>query len=136
MKRIGLKLMALSLIAASVLFFAGCQNGQVDGGSGALLGGLAGAGIGQLAGDDTESTLIGAGIGAGAGYLLGEQQKQKREIETIRREANAVTVYVINSNGSKTPVVIRRQGNVYIGPNGEQYDTVPTSEQLKPVYGF
>jgi hypothetical protein len=59
--------------------------------------------------------------------------------ETIAaaREA-AITSYVNvpNSNGSITPVRIRRIGTVWVGPKGEQYLSYPTVEQLKPVYGF
>ena len=48
-----------------------------------------------------------------------------------------VTVMVINSNGSRTPVVLDRgDGGTWIGPNGEIYDRFPTVNQLKPVYGF
>jgi hypothetical protein len=51
---------------------------------------------------------------------------------------DAVTSYVnvTNSNGSITPVRIRRIGNVWVGPKGEQYLSYPKMEQLKPVYGF
>jgi hypothetical protein len=45
-------------------------------------------------------------------------------------------VNVVNSNGSVTPVKIRRIGTVYVGPRGEQYMNYPTVEQLRPVYGF
>ena len=48
-----------------------------------------------------------------------------------------VTVMVINSNGSRTPVVLDRgEGGTWIGPNGEIYDRFPTLDQLRPVYGF
>ena len=51
---------------------------------------------------------------------------------------DTITSYVniTNSNGSFTPVRIRRFGNVWVGPKGEQYLSYPTVEQLKPVYGF
>lgn len=60
----------------------GCQND-------AQTGGLAGAGIGALAGQaiggDTESTLIGAAVGGGAGYIIGnERDKAKARRETPR----------------------------------------------------
>ena len=47
-----------------------------------------------------------------------------------------LVVNVRNANGSYTPVTLRRQGNVYVGPRGEQYLLVPTEEQLKDVYGL
>ena len=50
--------------------------------------------------------------------------------------ANTLVVNIRNSNGSYTPVTLRRVGNVYVGPRGEQYLSVPTEEQLRAVYGL
>ena len=115
---------------------AGCES---DAKTGAGIGALAGAGIGQLAGRDTEATLIGAAVGAGAGYIIGNEQdkkKQKTEIENQADDVDTVIVNVVNSNGSVTPVNLQRKGAGYVGPKGEYYETLPTSEQLKPAYGF
>lgn len=49
---------------------------------------------------------------------------------------DTVVVNVMNDNGSYTPVILRREGSVYLGPRGEQYLSVPTAEQLKAVYGL
>jgi hypothetical protein len=46
---------------------------------------------------------------------------------------NNVTVWV-ESGTSKTPVTLQKQGNLYVGPNGEAYETLPTAEQLKALY--
>ena len=73
------------LLASSLLFLAACtQTGEVNNtGSGAALGALAGAGVGQLVGGDTEATLIGAGVGAlagaGVGHYLDQQEKELRQ---------------------------------------------------------
>jgi hypothetical protein len=124
-------------IGLGLVFTAGCES---DAQTGGVVGALAGAGIGQLAGGDTESTLVGAAVGGGVGYAVGnEQDKKKMRAEmygTGQTATNTVTVNVVNSNGSITPVVLRIQGNVYVGPKGEQYMSLPTPEQLKPVYGF
>ncbi len=48
----------------------------------------------------------------------------------------AVDVWITNSNGSRTPVRLTRQGAWYIGPRGEWYPTMPTNEQLRVIYGF
>ncbi len=112
---------------------------ESDAQTGAAIGSLAGAGIGQLAGGSTEATLIGAAIGGGAGYMIGGEQdkkKTKAEIDSLRQEMNIVTVNITNSNGSITPVRLRKQGVGYVGPRGEYYGKLPTEEQLKPVYGF
>ena len=58
------------------------------------------------------------------------------QIENVRQEANTTIVNITNSNGSVTPVTLKRSGNVWIGPKGEQYMSIPTPQQLKPVYGM
>ena len=51
--------------------------------------------------------------------------------------SESVPVMLINSNGSRTPVVLDRgEGGTWIGPRGEIYDRFPTLKQLKPAYGF
>jgi outer membrane protein OmpA-like peptidoglycan-associated protein len=71
------------LLGSVLVLFAGCsQTGQpTNTGSGAALGALAGAGIGQIVGGDTEATLIGAGVGALAGAGIGNYlDKQEAEL--------------------------------------------------------
>jgi hypothetical protein len=51
-------------------------------------------------------------------------------------EKGPVTVWITNSNGSRTSVTLTRQGGYYIGPRGEYYTGMPTNEQLRVVYGF
>jgi hypothetical protein len=118
------------------LIVTGCES---DAQTGALIGTAAGAGIGQLAGRNTEGTLIGAAIGGGAGYIIGNEQDKKKadaQMAGLRHEMNAVTVHVTNTNGSIIAVRLQRSGPGYIGPRGEYYPTLPTEEQLRPVYGF
>ena len=57
-------------------------------------------------------------------------------MQSARDEVNTMVVNITNSNGSITPVILRRSGTMWIGPKGEQYMAIPTVEQLKPVYGF
>ena len=49
---------------------------------------------------------------------------------------NGIVVNVPNANGSFTPVTLRRVGNVYVGPRGEQYLNLPSMEQLEMIYGI
>ncbi len=51
-------------------------------------------------------------------------------------EASVVSVWITNSNGSKTEVKLTRSGPGYIGPRGEYYTEMPNNEQLRMVYGF
>ncbi len=132
-------LITITLIVVMVLgstFIVGCQS---DAQTGSAIGALAGAGIGQLAGGDTEATLIGAAVGGTAGYLLGnesDKQKAQAEREGLRQDMNTVLVKVTNSNGSIIQVPLRKQGVGYVGTRGEYYPTLPTEDQLRPVYGF
>ena len=126
----------LLAVAVGLLFAAGCES---DAQTGTLLGAAAGAGIGALAGGDTESTLIGAAVGGGAGYILGnESDKKKAEADRnrIRQEMNYVTVNVTNSNNSIIQVRLRKHGVGYVGTRGEYYASLPTEDELRPVYGF
>jgi hypothetical protein len=133
--------LVIAVVSLSLAFTTGCES---DAQTGALIGTAAGAGVGQAIGRDTGSTLIGAGVGGAAGYMIGNEQDKKKaqaqtqaEMESLRQEMNTVTVNIVNSNGSITPVTLRKQGVVYIGPRGETYPTMPTPEQLKQAgYGF
>lgn len=46
-----------------------------------------------------------------------------------------LTINVPNSRGGWTSVTLRRQGNGFVGPQGEYYPGNPTVEQLKVLYG-
>jgi len=63
------------IVSLGSLFVAGCES---DAQTGAVVGGLLGAGAGQAIGRDTELTLIGAGIGAGAGYIIGNESDKRK----------------------------------------------------------
>ena len=129
-------IMVIVAVSLSSMFIIGCQS---DAQTGTAIGALAGAGIGQLAGGDTEATLIGAAVGGTAGYILGnegDKKKAQAEREDIRQDMNTVMVKVTNSNGSIIQVPLRKQGVGYVGTRGEYYETLPTEDQLRPVYGF
>jgi len=130
------KIVMVFVVSLGSLYLAGCDSeAQI----GSAIGALAGAGIGQLAGGDTEATLIGAAVGAGAGYMLGNESDKKSAIaerDTIRADQNSTIVWITNSNGSQVPVRLAKNGPSYIGPRGEIYNQLPTQDQLRPVYGF
>ena len=128
------------IVSLSLVFIAGCES---DAQTGAGVGVLGGALAGQLIGGDTKSTLIGAGAGAGLGYIVGNERDKKKakaktqeEMNQLRAEMNTTTVTVTNANGSKSQVLLRKQGVGYVGPRGEYYDHLPTDEELRPIYAF
>ena len=105
---------------------------------GALLGVIAG----DKDGREREYAAIGAGIFA-VGALLEQTDKMSEKCREHKdghkekqEEEQEVIVQVPNDNGSLTPVVLKKKGGEYIGPNGEHYKRLPTAEQLKPVYGL
>ena len=142
-------LQAAGAVLVVGLALAGCATSQESGGGASSaaktggLGALAGAGLGAIIGHQSGHTAEGAAIGAGAGalggYVLGNEKDKAQtqsQINAVQAQANTVVINVANSNGSLTPVTLTRQGNVYVGPKGEQYTTLPTEDQLKTVYGF
>ena len=132
----GKKLTLILALSAGLIFLAGCESeAQKD----AIIGSAIGAALGQAIGGDTEAALIGAGVGSAAGYMLGNEADKKKtneRIETLRAEANTVTVWITNTNDSQIPVTLTKSGPNYIGPKGELYPTLPTQDQLCQVYGF
>ena len=106
--------------------------------TGALFGTLAGAAIGAATGD-WGNVAAGAAIGAGSGAVIGneyDKTQMGKRIDAIERDANTFIINVHNTNGSITPVYLRRDGNTYWGPRGEMYQNIPTEDQLRKVYGF
>jgi len=131
--------LAVLQVAVGLLAVSGCET---EAQNKALIGGAIGAGAGQAIGRDTEGTLIGAGIGAGAGYLWGSMEDKKKEsavttpTRTAASSGNVVTMYVPNSNGTRTEIKLTRNADgTYTGPRGEVYSKLPTLEQLKQDYG-
>ena len=125
----------VAVVGVGLAVLGGCES---EAQTGALIGSGVGAGVGALAGGDTEGTLIGAAVGGGIGYILGnEADKKKANVSQVQTsQSGTETVWVSNSNGSKTPVKLKRDGSGYIGPKGERYSTRPTEEQLRQAYGF
>ena len=64
-----------------------------------------------------------------------EQLKPVYGLKSNAPQADTVTVQLNNSDGTKTPITLKKQGTNYIGPAGEVYAALPTEEQLKVIYG-
>jgi len=124
----------------------GCGGDSSDGGrlklSPIYESALWGAAIGGIIGYQSDEAGEGAALGAavfGVGALLKQTDKmsdKKPEQKEEQQEEEEVVVQVQNDNGSLTPVLLKKKGGTYIGPNGEHYKRLPTAEQLKPVYGL
>ena len=137
-KKVLISVMIISL--GGIWLLGGCES---SGQTGALVGAGAGAGIGQAVGHDTKSTLIGSAIGGLGGYIIGNEKDKKEaaaetdaKTEQVRQEMNITTVNITCSNGSIIQVKLTKDGVGYRGPRGEYYPTLPTEDQLRPVYGF
>lgn len=130
-----IRLFGVMLALGAVVALSGCETQAGGTATGAALG----AGTGAIIGNNVRgiSTTEGAIGGAVIGGVLGNREgRQNERIRAIEDGRNQVVVNVTNSNGSITPVTLQRDGNQWRGPRGELYNSVPTAEQLRPVYGF
>jgi hypothetical protein len=132
--------------AALALSTSGCQSpGVSQTGSSTAIGAGIGAGLGAILannfGGSDHQMLLGTGAGAllgGAlGHAYGQRGELQQQINYTQQQQLMTTVWVQNSNNSKTPVVLRMtEGGQYIGPRGEYYAGLPTQDQLRKAYGM
>lgn len=140
---------AIVLIASLALSACGgCSSSCDSDGDGRLKlspiyqSALWGALLGGIIGHQSDEAGNGAALGAavfGVGALLKQTDKmphERREHKPKREDKQEVVVQIQNENGSLTPVLLKREGGSYVGPNGEYYKRLPTAEQLKPIYGL
>ncbi len=59
--------------------------------------------------------------------IYGEKPKKVTSDSTV--------IWISNSDGSRMPITLQKDGSNYIGPAGEKYTSLPTDEQLKLLYG-
>ena len=64
-----------------------------------------------------------------------DQLKTVYGLECAAPMRNNVIVYLINSDGTETVVVLTKDGSEYMGPKGERYLAMPAVEQLMLIYG-
>jgi len=123
------------VVLVGMLMAVGCANKAQ---TGALTGAALGAGVGAAVGDG-EGAAIGAAAGGIGGYMVGNEMDKSdaaAERQANYEAANTHVVYVTNSNGSTTPVTLRRYGGRWVGPRGEEYSSIPSEQQLRAIYGF
>jgi hypothetical protein len=134
------------LIAMLLAGLSGCgENHRRDHGKpirlstiyGAAFGGaFLGVIVGDKDGKEGEYAAIGAGI-CGVGALLSEIDRVNKEAEDDDDDDDdeEVVFQIRNDNGSQTPVVLKKHGGTYIGPEGERYSRLPAAALLKQRYG-
>ena len=147
MKKFFYSLSMLVLLAV----ISGCNpyNNEGEGAAtGGALGMLAGGIIGHQSNDTGAGMLIGGAVGAVTGAAVGstiqkpvyEQPQpvvvsQSAPIASTTYSGDMVTINVPNISGGYSAVVLKRSGNGFVGPQGEYYYRIPTSEQLQAMYG-
>jgi uncharacterized protein YcfJ len=138
------KTTVIGTLLAGLLFQAGCasmtptqQSTAIGTGIGAAVGAILGNNLGNSQNDRELGIAAGALVGGVVGHQYGRQGELQRQVNTVQQQQFMTTVWIENSNNSKTPVVLRQtEGGQYIGPRGEYYTTLPTQDQLKSVYGM
>jgi hypothetical protein len=126
----------------------------------ALLGAALGAGAGFIAANNIDgvSPYVAVPVLAVVGGILGNQVNQKmkdRHNGPVQYEGgqprpkgpvpvvtdpqpgvDLIKVSILNANGVRTDVPILRVKDRYVGPQGEEYPALPTTEQLTKRYGM
>ncbi|MEI8139587.1 MAG: glycine zipper domain-containing protein [bacterium] len=147
LKTAGVAMAGLVMMGCSTPQYQENQSTFNQAAIGAALGALAGGIIGNNshgAFGNREGMVAGAALGGLLGGTMGHQTDKSNaqmnnmnsQIGAANEAANTTVINVKNSNGSYTPVNLRRVGNQYVGPRGEYYPALPTEEQLKIAYGF
>ncbi|MEN6625035.1 MAG: YMGG-like glycine zipper-containing protein [Candidatus Sumerlaeia bacterium] len=135
----------VAVLALMAIALLGCQTAGQGTATGALTGGALGAGAGALMGKHSGTgAIVGGAAGALAGGIIGNQmgannarnRQQDAAINQALEDANTQIVNVPTSTGGTVPVRLTRRGTVWVGPRGEEYSSLPTSEQLRRAYGF
>lgn len=144
MKTTAKKTAAVALIVSLLLPLCGGCNSNCNGLklSPIYRSALEGAIIGGIIGHQSEEPGEGAAVGAVI-FVVGELLKQSDKLSDEERkqkdedeEVKEVVIEIHNSNGSVTPVKLKKEGCIYIGPKGEHYEQLPTEEQLRGEYGL
>ena len=131
------KVLMLGVLGVIVVALSGCTLTEQHTAGGAMTG----AAIGALATGDGHGALLGGLVGGAIGNVHGQNverdQRTQAQMQQLQAQANQTTVWITNSNGSKTPVVLTKAtGGQWVGPRGEVYTAMPSEQQLKSVYGF
>jgi YMGG-like Gly-zipper len=145
----------LFTMVAFISVISGCNtyNNEGEGAAlGGILGAVAGGVIGYQSHDAADGMLIGGAVGAASGAVIGSQiQKPEpypqqvvvaqpasvivNQSSPVIYDQDSITINVPNDNGGYADVMLKRSENGFVGPQGEYYDSIPTIEQLRILYG-
>jgi len=131
------KMWTVVMLSVLVVGLAGCTVTEQHTGAGAATG----AALGALATGDARGAALGGIAGGVIGNVHGQnveaRQRTDAQMRQLQAQANQTTVWITNSNGSKTPVTLNKiAGGQWQGPRGEVYNNLPTEDQLRSIYGF
>jgi uncharacterized protein YcfJ len=142
-----MKKAAACLLVGALLWQTGCASAPetqrdtiIGSGIGAGLGAILGNNLGNSKSDRELGIAAGALLGGLLGHTVGTQGELQNKVNNLQQNQqnqNLVTIWIQNSNGSKTPVILRKaDGGQFVGPRGEYYPSLPTQDQLRPAYGM
>ena len=140
-----MKWLIIGIVGVGLILQTGCataptpsQTGTLLGaGGGAALGGVLGHNLGNSSSDRELGLAVGTLLGGLLGYQYGQQTEMQTQMNALQMRQFTTTMWVENSNGSRTPVQLRQtDGGQYVGPQGEYYPVVPTQQQLHRMYGI
>ena len=64
------------------------------------------------------------------------QAQRKAQVTNYHPGISIIKIPISNSNGVDTDIRIMRVKGKFVGPQGEEYKTLPTSTQLQKKYGM
>jgi hypothetical protein len=141
----------------SILFCLVLAAPTRAGDTGAVVGSLLGAAAGLVLSDQVGEIhpVVSVPVLALAGGSIGRELDRDRDArrrpaprlprrDVVQPERTAdlqpgvdlVKVSIRHSNGIRTDIPILRTGGTFIGPRGERYDALPSSEVLRRAYGM
>lgn len=137
------RMVAVLAVAGLALSQTGCLTTESE--RGTAIGSGLGAGMGAVLGNnwghsrnDRELGIAaGAILGGLVGHAYGTQKEMQGQLNAVQTGQQMETVWITNSNGSRTPILLRKvEGGQFVGPRGEYYPSRPTEQQLHAVYGM
>ena len=144
---------AFVLLLICVLMAATAQAAPKRAIAGALLGAAAGLVLGNNV-DWVDQEIAAPVLGVAGAWIGHEMDQTRREAKRARRSMPAapsprrasvpdlhpgvdlVKVSILHSNGVRSDIPVLRMNDRFVGPKGEEYESLPTAEMLTERYGM